>query len=75
VIGFDIPVAGRHAQNIKVISNTGTDGLAEVAVTVVTEAVLPPMPRDVAAVLNNRPLHDQETFTVYSTPPKRGAME
>ena len=70
VIGFDIPVAGGHAQNVKVISNTGTDGLAEVAVTVVTEPVLPPMPPDVATVLNNQPLRDQETFMVRAATPK-----
>ena len=70
VIEFDVPIAGGHARNVKVISNTGTDQDAEIAVTAVTEPLFPPMPRDVAAVLNNRPFHDQETFTVYAYTPK-----
>ena len=70
VIEFDIPIAGGHARDVKVISNTATDQLAEIAVTTVTQPVFPPMPRDVAAVLNNRPFHDQETFAIYSYTPK-----
>lgn len=70
VIAFEIPVTGGHARNVKVVSNTGTDGLSEVAVRTVPEAVLPPMPRDVAAVLNNQPLFDQEAFTVNAATPK-----
>jgi hypothetical protein len=70
VIEFDIPPSGGYARNAKIISNTGTDQNAEIAVRAVTEPVFPPMPRDVAAVLNNRPFHDQETFTIYAYTPK-----
>lgn len=64
VLRFNLSVNGGHTENVKVVSNTGPETLAETAVVVVTEAVFPPMPRDVAAVLNDQPLHVEDSFTV-----------
>ncbi len=64
VLRFDVPVKSGRADKVRVISNTGTETLAEIAVRVVTKANLPPMPPDVAAVLGGRPFQVENTFTV-----------
>jgi len=61
---FEISVEGGPAKSVHVISNSGTEELAEIAVAVVTKAVFPPMPPDVAAVSNYKPRRMEESFTV-----------
>lgn len=63
-IRFFINSQGR-AENVEILSNSSNSAFAEFSVLSITEAKIPPLPAEVAPLLDDNRLEIQYTFTIY----------
>ena len=64
-IRFQVGQEGK-AQKVKVLSNTSNESFASVSLSSILEAEIPPIPPDVAKLLDNGRLEIDYSFTILS---------
>ena len=69
MITFEIPAAGGHPQNYRVVSNTAAKGNEAVARAAVDQLKAPPVPEAVLKeTKNSQFFRMEESFTTYQDP-------